>query len=232
MNRLFLHLQWYRKRLSSMSIPEILHRVDEQIKRFISRFYIPKSIYKFNKNENLPIIPGIKDGLKILSNNNQLLRKWRDLAKSSLANQFHFLGMKWPKNASSCIWHLDPITKKHWPANVYSFSINYRNNNEYGDVKYVWEINRLQYLQPLAALAAITKDENLSKYCINEIENWIDHNPHFQGVNWASGIELACRLASILIVISLVDNSLITTAQTIKIHKTLALHGYWLMRYP
>lgn len=215
-----------------MSIQEILHRIDEQIKRLISRFYIPKSIYKFNKYENLPIIPGIKDGLKILSNNNLLLYKWKELANTSLANQFYFLGMKWPKNVSCCIWHLDPVSKKQWPANVYCFSINYRNTNEYGDVKYVWEINRLQYLQPLAALAAITKDDSLSRHCISEIENWIDHNPCFQGVNWTSGIELACRLVSILVVVSFVDHSLISTAQSVKIHKTLALHGYWLMRYP
>ena len=215
-----------------MSSAEIRHRSIEQFKRYASRLYVPKSIESFDNSAPLPTLPGIIDELSNFKNNEQLIKKWRDLAKLVTTKRLQFLNVQWPHEKTGNIWHLDPITKKQWPANVYCFQVNYRNTKKYGDAKYVWELNRLQYLQPLAALAALEKDDSLSKYCINEIESWIDNNPPFKGINWASGIELACRIVSILVVISLISNTLITPQQKNKFHKTLAFHGYWLMRYP
>ncbi len=232
MNNFLLRLRWHRKRLSSMSFLEILHRFKEQWKRIVSRSYIPNLIYDFDKNLSLPKLPGIGDGLNNFQNNDKLVQEWRDLAKSTINKHFQFLGIDWPDISTSSIWHLDPISKKQWPYNTYCFQINYRNTKEFGDVKYVWELNRLQYLQPLAALSVLDKNEQLAKFCLSEIEDWIDNNSPTKGINWASGIELACRVVSILIVISLVDDSLFTSQQKNKIHMSLAFHGYWLMRFP
>ena len=39
-----------------------------------------------------------------------------------------------------------------WPgSDQFCFDIAYRHERALGDVKYVWEFNRLQFLQPLAA---------------------------------------------------------------------------------
>ncbi|MEQ1653194.1 MAG: alginate lyase family protein, partial [Hyphomicrobium sp.] len=100
-----------------------------------------------------------------------------------------------------------------------------------GDIKHVWELNRLQYLQPVAALACKRADRELAQYCIDEIIGWIDHNPPHLGVNWASGIELALRVVSILVVTTLVGEYL-TPAQRGKIWGSLESHGAWLARYP
>lgn len=215
-----------------MSFGEIQHRSIEQLKRYVSRFYVPNSIVSFDYSVPLPTLPCISDELSNFKNNKQLIKKWKDLAELVSTKRLQFLGVQWPHDKIDNIWHLDPITKKQWPSNVYCFQVNYRNTKKYGDAKYVWELNRLQYLQPLAALAALEKDDSLSKYCIDEIESWIDNNPPYKGINWASGIELACRVVSILVVISLTSNRLIAPQQKNKIHKTLAFHGYWLMRYP
>ncbi len=227
-----LRLKWYHKRLASMSASEIWHRILEQTKRIISRFHKPNFAEEYKDSSPLPKFPNNTFDLNNIQSNEKLLQKWRDLAEKVNAKQFRFLGIEWPDDIKNNIWHFDPITKKQWPSNSYCFQINYRNTKEYGDVKYVWELNRLQYLQPLAALAAIENNENLSIYCLKTIENWIDSNPPYKGINWASGIELACRAVSILVVMALLVDNLVTKQQKNKITNSLAHHGYWLMRYP
>ena len=191
---------WYKNRLKSMSIPEIGHRIKEQIKRINSRYYYPKYIEYFNVNEDIPKIPYIDAELKILFDNSSLMYEWKQFANSVIKKEHSFLGTKWPSNYTSEIWHIDPISNKEWPKNSYCFGINYRNTKLYGDVKFVWELNRLQYLQPLAILAYLEKNKKISKFCLNQIISWIDNNPPFNGINWVSGIELSCRIISILIV--------------------------------
>ena len=215
-----------------MSVPEIMHRILELDKRLRSRIHTPNFSQELKNISSLPKFPESAFDLNNIDNNKKLIYEWKSLANKIKANDFSFLGVNWPNTIKENIWHFDPISQKQWPSNSYCFQINYRNTEDYGDIKYVWELNRLQYLQPLAALAAIENDKDLSIYCLNHIENWIDSNPPYKGVNWSSGIELACRIISILVVISLLDESLISEQQKNKFINTLAHHGYWLMRFP
>ena len=196
-----------------MSIPEILHRVSEQWKRSVSQFYIPNIIKEFKSNKPLPKLPGITEKLSNIRNDEQTLNQWIDFANSIVSKQYKFLGIQWPQETLDKIWHYDPISYKDWPSSKYCFQINYRNTDDYGDVKYVWEFNKLQFLQPIAALAYIKNDEQLSQYCIKVIESWVDNNPTYKGINWSSGIELAFRIISIIIVTSLIDDSFFTKKQ-------------------
>ncbi len=99
-------------------------------------------------------------------------------------------------------------------------------------MKYVWELNRLQFLQPVALLAAHDRDDELADFCLAEIESWVDANPPFLGVNWASGIELALRAVSILVVLGVIGTERASPALRRKIRACLAAHAYWLARYP
>ena len=72
----------------------------------------------------------------------------------------------------------------------------------------------------------------MADFCLAEIESWIDANPPFLGVNWASGIELALRLVSILVVLGLIGTERVQPAIRRKIRACLAAHAYWLARYP
>lgn len=65
------------------------------------------------------------------------------------------------------------------------------NIKKYGDVKYTWEINRLQFLLPLALNG---EEEN----AIVLLEKWIEDNPFEFGINWSSNLEVAIRSVSIL----------------------------------
>lgn len=177
-------------------------------------------------------IPGLMDGVRRVAAAPGALRTWKEISERSRAGRLLLLGQAWPGLTGPEKWHFDPTMGKCWPADRYCYDIGYRHAPGYGDVKYVWELNRLQYLQPIAAHAAVTGDAAERQFCVDEIDCWIRFNPPFRGVNWASGIELALRMASLLLVVSLVGAEAFTAAQRRRLGASLAAHGYWLMRYP
>lgn len=215
-----------------MSTSEVKHRAIEQAKRSISAYGVHPSNREIRQGSELPTLPGISERISHLADEQSLLENWTKLAERAMEGRLRLLGIEWPGNSNSNRWFQDPVTKKYWPSKPYCFRILYRHNNHLGDIKYVWELNRLQYLQPIAALAHIKNDKNLATFCVHEIESWIDENPAFHGINWISGIELALRSVSIIIVISLLGKQSFSNAQTEKILNSLLLHGYWLMRFP
>jgi hypothetical protein len=213
-----------------MSMAEVAHRAVEAGKRRIDRHR------RFGDREPpataaLPELPGLKARIEAWTVADELLADWRALALRARAGKFSFLGKDWPDCPADRRWHLDPISGMPWPADRFCFDIGYRHTGRYGDVKYVWEINRLQYLQPIAALAAKLRDRELARFCIEQICSWIDNNPAYQGVSWSSGIEIALRAVSIVIVTSLVGEQA-SDAERRKILGALAAMGYWLRRYP
>src|SRR5690606_36236714 len=78
-------------------------------------------------------------------------------ADALLAGRFVALGRDWPPAASDALfpaerWRLDPVTGRLWRGrDAYTFGIDFRHVRSIGDIKYVWEFNRLQMLPVLAA---------------------------------------------------------------------------------
>lgn len=226
----FDQLAWYYHRLRAMDGAEVAHRLGEVAKRRLSRFN-RSGWESFNHGDgDVPSLPPREGALDQLGPS--LAIQWRKAADVARRGGVSLLGQTWPAERGQGRWHLDPVTGGAWPARAYCFDVPYRRERKLGDVKYVWELNRLQFLQPVAALAAYEHDDALAGFCFEEIENWIDANPPFRGINWASGIELALRLVSILVVLGLIGTHRATALQRKKIRACLAAHAYWLARYP
>jgi heparinase II/III-like protein len=221
---------WYYHRLRAMKGAEVAHRVSEAVKRRVSRFN-RAGWATFDLGDGAVPALAPRDGL-LEQLAPDLLDQWRDAADTARRGDIALLGQIWPEGRDASRWQLDPVTGRTWPARIYCFDVPYRNERSLGDVKYVWELNRLQFLQPVAALAASTRDDALAEFCIDEIESWIDANPPFCGVNWASGIELALRLVSLLVVLGLIGSERLRPEQRRKIRACLNAHAYWLARYP
>ena len=200
-----------------------MHRVYERFLHGYDRFFPPvlrTTPYTLSPL-SLPLIMPVTD---------TMLEKWEQHMEHTKAGNFFLLAQHWYECTSSEKWHFDPVTKQYWDKNTFCFAINFRHNDTLGDVKYVWELNRLQYLQPIALLAYTRKDASLAIGCIQEIESWIDNNPPFSGINWASGIELSMRLVSIAIVLQFCNFSL-NEYQKQKIARCIHHHALWLARY-
>ncbi len=95
-------------------------------------------------------------------------------------------------------WHADPLFKSVWPQIPYR-QIDYRPGNATGDVRIVWELNRLQHLFSLALIAH--QEPALRQTAVQRLEAdlqfWHAANPPGIGVNYLSAMEEALRLISL-----------------------------------
>ena len=213
---------WYVRRLAAMSPAEIAFRLLDAFHHFQNRRRhwrtdIPKGVAA-------PAFPGLADEIAKLP----LIAERRAAYEEARNGRFAWFGVAWPV-ADPPDWHLDPVTGRRWPTDVFGPSIPYRHDDSYGDVKYVWELNRLQYLQPIAALAHGTGERGPAELVRRHIAGWIAGNPPFRGINWASGIELGLRVVSLTFAATLID---LGSDLRHALADSLAAHGWWLSRYP
>lgn len=224
-------LGWYINRLRAMGPLELAHRLGEKIKKELAR----NRLEGWSRYPSTAVTPlsGLRE--RLLGAPAELRHEIGEAAAAILAGRFSALGVDWPERGQdlfpASLWRLDPVTGKLWPAGQYCFDIAYRHERDLGDIKYVWEINRLQFLQPLAAHALLSGDERYVLAMEAAIESWFDANPPFQGLGWNSGIELALRAISLLIVDTLVGERLSQQCRD-RIGAILHAHAFWLRRHP
>ncbi|TSA14239.1 hypothetical protein D4R75_16125 [bacterium] len=90
-------------------------------------------------------------------------------------------------------WHLNPVSRVVWPKDVhYSKALHLK--QECGEVKHVWEINRLPHFFDFLRAYAITSEVKYLDAIVVQTSHWYRANPFRRGVNWSSGQELAIRV--------------------------------------
>lgn len=132
-------------------------------------------------------------------------------------------------------WHTDPMTGAVWPASGKG-RVSYRPGNPTGDVRVVWELNRLQHLVDLAAAAALPgmRDRIGRTVCL-QFESWFRANAFPGGINFASAMENALRLLSLLHAFDLVRDAFgagarnlllkVVISHALHIERNLSLHS-------
>ena len=73
-------------------------------------------------------------------------------------------------------------------------SLDYRDEQKVGDIKYAWEHNRHHHFVELAKASYLTGDLAYARELLAQLDSWIGQCPVPYGVNWASGLEIAIRL--------------------------------------
>lgn len=218
-------LLWYARRLGRMSGPEVAHRLLEQFKRMTDS----RRDFGWNRFSGFG---GPLHGLPGFTPASPASISARDELKSIETGEFYLLGQRWPMPVGDCpwyaqdgVWHRDPVSGDLWPGSgTFAFRILYRHERRRGDVKFIWELNRLQLLQVLAAAGA-------SDSAAEILESWMQANPPFDGINWASCVEAASRVVSLLVLLNLASPKL-RCRLDVPARRFLAAHTYWIARYP
>ncbi|MDO1582792.1 heparinase II/III family protein [Rhizobium oryzicola] len=230
-----MNLVWLVNRLRSMSPAEVVWRVREQALRRLAKGRLDRWGRYEPSGSRAPQLPGLLASVQRAEP--QLRSAIQAAAERILSGHFSALGVTWPKlcwdgGFPANVWRLDPVTGKNWPgADTFTFDIGYRHAKDYGDIKYAWEYQRLQFLQPVAAHYALTKDGRALAFIEAAIESWFAHNPPYHGIGWNSGIELALRSISLLIVSSCCEADLSLDTQS-RIRRILVSHLAWMRRFP
>ena len=128
-------------------------------------------------------------------------------------------------------WHMDPKTGNRWPLEFWA-DVDHRNSNVTGGVKFVWEINRLDFLPTLGIAYYLTGDCRYADEIMAVIRHWLEENPYPMGVNWVSGIELGLRIANLVWALSFLSSYAFTSQDYQLLNRFAEWHGRHLYRYP
>ena len=181
---------WYRDRLAAMSAAEIVHRLVETANKQTARWHSGgwEGVESFGP---LTTIPGIRS--RIIASSSDLSALISCEADNVRAGRFCLLGARWPKPSlippDPWFWRIDPEDGEPFPQwDAYAFDISFRHGINTRDMKPIWELNRLQFLVPLAADALVEKHDE-SVLLAGMIRSWMAGNPPFRGPSWIFGIE-------------------------------------------
>lgn len=92
-------------------------------------------------------------------------------------------------------WQADPLgAGRCWPAGWLSEATAIGERR--ADVKFVWELNRQQYLPLLGRAYWLSDDERYAARAAQLLASWLEQNPPAAGVNWCSHLEVGMRAIS------------------------------------
>ena len=133
-------------------------------------------------------------------------------------------------------WHHDIMNKKEFPRD-FSFSIDTRSGKN-GNIKVVWEINRLQFLGDLCLKYLQNQEQKYLTRFMGIIQSWKTQNPYLEGVNWYSNIEVNIRILNWFVCWEILQvNELVKENQEFKVFvetvwlPLIELHGRHAYRY-
>jgi len=196
-------LRWHIERLRSMPPPELAYRAAEKTRQTTYRWRPPRPA--LGAAGCLSPRVDLTDWILAYGDGPAIRQYWRERADAVRGGLVEALGATWALTSNGTPdWQRDPVTGHRWPQ-TYCFDVDYRHGTtKLGDVKYVWELNRLQYLLPIAAYAATAGDANAAGLCKRHVRDWVERTPPRCGVAWSSGIELATRSVTMVAVAQLV----------------------------
>ncbi len=104
------------------------------------------------------------------------------------------------------IWNRDHKRGQDTPM-VFSPFLDYRDVNEAGDCKFVWEPNRHHQLVVLGRAYRLSGDVRFARAVAEQLDSWLKQNPYGLGMNWRSGLELGIRLINWVWALDLIAES-------------------------
>lgn len=232
--------RWYAARLAAMPPREIPHRILEMgRKRRWRRNDRRWGTFEFVDDGPLADLTPLRERMRRREVPQQVAQALRD----AFAGEIRLLGLNWPplpplptwrERLMPELWRHDPVAGRTWPgAETSAFDVDVRSSgSRIGDVKYVWELNRLQLLHPLAIAIARSQEPGLRDAALAVLSSWAAANPPYRGVNWTSGIEVSMRLVSMLLIIAAIEPQTVSASDRILLRRLVAAHGRWLHAFP
>jgi hypothetical protein len=129
-------------------------------------------------------------------------------------------------------WKTDPLTGRTWPDAHWS-RIDLIHDHTGIDPKYIWEINRHQFLIQAAMAYWFTGQEASAEFTLESILDWIEHNPCGQGINWVESLEAATRLVAWVWCLELLRGArALSPARLAQVTMAMAAHARHIARFP
>lgn len=203
-------MRWWLARASEASLAEVPHRLREQVRRRIDRHRVPPRV-GHGPLPRWPVAVVLDDAARA---------SVAHAERQILHDGFSLLGAR-IHPARRTDWRVDPASGEVWPDR-HGFDLDLRAR----DPKPSWALHRLQHLQLLAL-----GGPDAVEAAIGDLRSWLSENPPWRGVGWVSGLEVACRVVSLLRVVDVLRERLPMDLIG-AVRSALWAHGAWLARYP
>ncbi len=188
-------LEWLINRLRQMSLAEVIFRFKRALLQKVERHQVLSGWQPMPVNDVLA-------KTNLFNTHTDLINEWKNdyqLDKTRLQQYLNgkidFFGHDYFDIGQPVHWHIDPVTKIKSPLE-FGKTLDYRNDEKVGNVKFIWELGRHQHLVPIAVAYAVTGDIKYRNEVVTQIDSWINDNPYGLGIHWCSALELALRLIS------------------------------------
>jgi hypothetical protein len=202
-------LGWYGRRLQSMEKGELFWRAGQALLPTRQGKARPdavmpcdgaedweQSLQRFRVGANRPMLLDRRRAHIIRDRDPAFVTRLRDSADMAAQCSFRFFGYPAVSLKRPIDWHHDPIADRHWP-DLPSNRIDHRVIR--GDVKWIWELNRLQHLPWLAQAWLFTGENRYSRAAFEHLDTWIEQNRPGRGIAWRGAFEVGIRAISITI---------------------------------
>ena len=202
-------LRWYWQRLSAMSPLEIPYRLRNAVRDELGRFRLPPpesetplaAVVRDVESPlpPTPIFPFIPDAETLRAVPERWKTAARDEAERFLSGRFSIFALDDVYFGAKIDWNRDYSSEKSAPPDVYASKIDVANENKIGDVKYIWEPARLQFLPRLAQhwLYSDASDARIPTAVVATVRDFVESNPPLRSIHWASPMEVALQLISL-----------------------------------
>jgi hypothetical protein len=175
---------WYLQRLRVMSSAEVAHRLARKVRSLSQKFTRHEMPARDAGARDLRFLPPFM----AIAPDHMIAA-----AERILGGSFSFFDLDDCKLGDPPQWNRDPLTQRTAGERRAS-AIDYRDEREVGNIKYLWEPNRHLHLPVLAQAHAFTGDPKYAVAIQAHIDSWIEQCPEGWGPNWVSPLELGIRL--------------------------------------
>jgi len=128
-------------------------------------------------------------------------------------------------------WRKDPLNGNIYPSSMDRSIFKQKLPKHDGDIRLLWEINRLQFLVLLSQGYILTGNQTYIDTAIDIVESWVDQNQYTKGVNWLDAQEVGIRMVSILVSRSILMSSGVVDHRLDKWDTIIKQHAEFVFRH-
>ena len=189
-----MRLGWYLHRLRRMSAAEVLARVQVTAwqRYWANSHRRPNGLRTLHRGRRTATVALRRDDAP----------SGTSAASLAIAAADRLLAGEWPifhldhAAIGAPDWFRDPLTGIAAPRDRYAFTVSYRDENQVGNIKFVWELSRHQATTVLASAWWLSGNPAYAERVADHLISWWRDNPFLTGVHWTSAIEVGLRLLS------------------------------------
>jgi hypothetical protein len=222
-------LNWTRNRLAAASPAEVFSRVGD-LYRHLALYASEGAVKRRSaRRKDRPAEVPELDG-QLADIGQQEIAPLLEEADRWFKHEASFLSLQNVPLGDKIDWHRDYSSGTVAPSS-YSLFLNHRDSSVVGDVKHLWELNRLQQLPVLAAAAVVTGQQAYVDEISDQLNSWVEQNPFMRGPNWKSPLEAGLRLLSFAFISFILGRSRSERLFSRKIEESIYQHQYFIRRF-